>query len=268
MRWEELSKEMQDYISDELLKVTEALQNVEDILKDELELNLPRENVEIPEEIRIRLPKGYIRTVESIEDEYYLKQLIEDNTLRKNIAYAIQYTDFLNYIFNRFSLGIDGLTVGKEFRKISIIYIMAIVEALLAGIIEKFITTCFKCQIYGNCTSKLAQCMKSHERNFRKVYEKNKYLSFSESIEFIKETYVSKQEYVEKLEHFKKYYRNRIHIQYVDRSTGERPWDYSEKYDVALYNEAVKLLQSTKEIIWELDDKIQYECTIKLFESL
>lgn len=263
MRWEELPKEKKNQIKNELLKATEALQNIEDILKSELELNLPKENLVIPEEIRIHLPKGYIRTVKTIEDEYCLKRLIEDDTLRKNIAYAIQFTDFLNYLFNRFSLGIDAITVGKEFRKISVIYIITIVEAFLAGIIEKFITTCFECQKFGNCTQELAQYLKLHEKEFRKIYEGSKYLSFSESIEFIKEMKISKQEYVKRLENFKTFYRNRIHIQYINRSSGERPWDYKEEYSTSLYNKAIEILLETREVIKELDEEVKINCFIE-----
>lgn len=260
MRWEDLPAKSREIIENELKKASEALQNIESILKEEVGLNLPKDNVKVPENLRIKLPKGYIRTVEAIEREYQLHH-IPDNNLRKNIAYAIQYTDFLNYILNRFSLGIDGLTVGIEFRKHAVIHVITIIEAFLAGIIEKFAAGCLKCSEIDTCMSKIAACIRSNAKHFKNLQKANKTLLFSKCIRFLKEVGYESSDYITKLEELKEY-RDRVHIQYKDKNSGQYIRDFDEKYHLELYNRAIIALKRVREVVRHLDEMFVISCRL------
>ncbi|NUV00463.1 hypothetical protein XO12_10315 [Marinitoga sp. 1154] len=123
-------------------EIEKNLQELEEIIKKE-EFNPPEDIVPIPK--KIKFPRGYFRKIDTIYSKYKL-DLFDDKNLARNVAYAIQYTDFLNYILNRTNFGNDGLSIGSIFRKNAIISVTTVIEAYLSAMLEKVVNNC-----YSNC---------------------------------------------------------------------------------------------------------------------
>jgi len=96
-----------DSIYQIIREINDLLQKLEDTIRA-AGINTPEENINLKE--MIRLPSNYIRKVEHFE-KVYLLHLFKDKELSKNIAYSIQYTDFLNYILSRTTLGKNALSM-------------------------------------------------------------------------------------------------------------------------------------------------------------
>ncbi len=134
-----------------LKKVSQELNNLEEFLRKN-GIEIPNKNIALDSDEKIWIPRGYIRTVRYFEKKYRLYDLLGDEILVKNIAYALQASDFFNYILNRFRI---GLAVGKVFYKHAIINIFSVIESLLYGIINK----CHShCQLNYRVCNKNAEC--------------------------------------------------------------------------------------------------------------
>lgn len=130
-------------LHDEFLKKlaieSSALQEAEDLLRNS-GLKVPEENIDIKEVEKVKVPRKYIRTVQYFKKKYNLSELLNNLAISDNISYHLQLSDFINYIINRFGI---GLSVESMFYKIAIINILSIIEALLYGVALKLHSSCF-----------------------------------------------------------------------------------------------------------------------------
>jgi len=249
MLFSNLPADIRKEIKGELAKASEALQKVEDIIKDNLGLNVPEENIMLPEDIVLKLPRGYIRTLNTVSEKYKL-DLLHDETLAKNLSYAIQYTDFINYVLNRTSLGQGGLSVGALFRKHAIINVMTIVEGIIIGFIEKTYLTCSQCRDFEkSCAINIASIYLKNKRCLEKHVNCKQSLRFHLALEYLKAGSIISDEEYDQLDELRNY-RNHIHIQYIDKDTGKRQRDFMEEdYSLGTYNKAIKSLHNVPSII-------------------
>ena len=246
-RWEDLSKKDQKHLEDLLRKIEISLQEVEDTVK-EIGINLPAENLEIlRDDIRIHLPKGYFRKKKEFIRKYKLEWFIDAPILIDNVAYALQYIDFLNYMMSRFVLGHEGLSIGAVFRKYAVIHVMAVIEAIWAGFLEKIYKTCYGCEdIIPGC-----EICRIIVNRLKSKYPDHITLGVVSNIlqEFSKEyPECIDNSYLDELNEFKEY-RNRVHIQKYVKNEQKRVRDYFEDYSVDLYNQAINLLKRTPGVI-------------------
>ena len=249
MLFSNLPADIQKEIKEELAKASEALQKAEDILRDNLGLNVPEENIMLPENIVLKLPRGYIRTLNTVSVKYKL-DLLHDETLMKNLSYAIQYTDFINYVLNRTSLGQGGLSVGALFRKHAIINVMTIVEGIIIGFIEKTYLICSQCRDFEkSCAVNIASIYSKDKKILKKHVNCEQSFGFYHALECLKNgSIISDEEYAQ-LDELRDY-RNHIHIQYINKNTKKRQRDFMEEdYSLGTYNKAIKLLHNVPNII-------------------
>lgn len=140
-----------DEFKSKLLEASKALHEAENILRAE-GLNVPEENVALNDFDRIQIPKGYIRTVKEFREKYELDDHIGIETLCRNLAYALQTSDFINYLLNRFNI---GLSVGQLFYKLAIINMVSALEGILYGIVKRLNRFCREngvvCKHNANC---------------------------------------------------------------------------------------------------------------------
>jgi len=248
MNFDELPDDIQNEIKNKLFKASKALQEVEDLIKT-TGIKIPEDNVKLPEKFVLKLPRGYIRTLGVISKKYKL-DLLDDKTLSKNISYAIQYTDFINYILNRTNLGEGGLSVGALFRKHAIINVMTIVEGILIGMVEKTYLKCSRCKDFGvNCSIKIALVYSKYRKYLDDHMNCKKSLDFFWILEYLKKATIIESSEYDELNELRSY-RNHIHIQYIDRKTKRRQRDFlEENYSLVNYNNAIRSLHNVTNII-------------------
>lgn len=99
-------------------KITECLKELEAVLPDETRA-------------KICIPNGIVRTVDELMPEY---SFIQDQTVRRNICYAVEALDFYRWIINRFM--IYGPVSGYLY-KTGIILTDMIVESMTRDFIKQ-----------------------------------------------------------------------------------------------------------------------------------
>lgn len=127
------------YVFKKALKEAEdKLQCAENILKKN-GVKTPSENIRLERKEKIKIPRGYIRTTKLFAEMYKIETCVLDEVTQKNISYALQTTDFFNYLLNRFDI---GLSVGQLFIKYALINAYSIAEAFLFKSLEKLHSHC------------------------------------------------------------------------------------------------------------------------------
>ncbi len=74
---------------------------------------------------KIRFPRGTIGTVRHFEHRL---RFLQDDVVKRNIAYTLQLTDVNQWLINRFDL---GLSAGSLFMKQATITVITVMEAIL-----------------------------------------------------------------------------------------------------------------------------------------
>ena len=218
-----------------LKKVSQELNSIEDFLREN-GIDIPNQNITLESDEKIWIPRGYIRTVQYYEHKYRLHDLLGDEILAKNIAYALQASDFFNYMLNRFRI---ELSVGKVFFKYAIINIFSVVESLLYGIINK-------CHSHCSLDDRVCKNNVGCDFYFKKA---NKY-SFKNLLQILSQKGLVRMpdEIQDKLLELKAL-RDNIHL-----------WDVKDKdyfndnYNLTNYNFLVRVLQVLKE---DLNDSLE-----------
>ena len=85
---------------EKLKNISTLLQESENVLKTN-GIRFPEKNIVANSNQKIQNPKGYIRTVDTLKKKYHLNRF-HNKTIIKNIAYHLQFSDFINYLLNRF----------------------------------------------------------------------------------------------------------------------------------------------------------------------
>ncbi|MBT1247341.1 MULTISPECIES: hypothetical protein [unclassified Thermosipho (in: thermotogales)] len=253
-------------IEQKLKQVEKILQEIEDVIKSE-GFNVPEDLVRIP--YKLSFPRGYFRKIKDIYERYKL-YFFNDKTLARNIAYAIQYTDFLNYIFNRTNLGNNGLSIGSIFRKNAIISVVTVIEAYIAGMVEEVINECYECTKQAKCDSKIKKSIyknKSLKKNLKKIYDKKRFVKFKEGIDFLLNAGLINKKFHNELDSLRNY-RNHIHIQYIEKNGGNnrvRIRDFGKnRYNIKIYNNSINTLKKLPDVFKRLEE----EFSICLFDKV
>jgi len=223
---------MSDWLSEYKTTLKEAekkLHKCEALLKEN-GIDCPIQQPKIARTDKIWLPTGYIRTAGHYRKAYQLPVSIDDLDIRNNIAYALQYTDFLNYIDNRFYLG--DFTIKDVFYRMSTAHVMSIVEALLFGLVKT---------LHGHCVKKGLTCNKAGK--CKKYIKSHKKLSFKKLLVMVKDKGIYSYTDADIINLCElKEIRDRLHL-----------WDagnsdfHDEKFSVKNYNDAIAALVNIRD---------------------
>lgn len=207
-----------------LKEIERLFQENEDLLRAN-GINGPVSHPPVTDKERIWIPRGYIRTADYFRKNYALPQLVSDLSTRNNIAYALQLSDMLNFISNRFHLG--KLSLGNSFYRIATAHIFSIIESILCGMINT---------IHNDCTNNHEICSKAAKCTlYFKRAGKYKFSELLNKLSADKMIDLSAEDIDALSKH--KGIRDRLHM-----------WDagdsdfHDSKFSVSEYNEAIQLL--------------------------
>lgn len=170
---------------------------------------------------KIVFPSGYIRTVAFFNAKYHLNDLFPNWEKRNNIAYALEVSDLLNYLMNRFNLWGPVITV---LYKLAIVNLVSIMEALLLEAANNICSKASTCKRTTSCKNHLS---KDERNNARKAVEK---LNLIGVLDLSADQVSRIQDIIE--------LRNRIHIR-LAAGNELRMRDFT----LELYNEVIGFLQ-------------------------
>lgn len=250
-------KDVQESIKAEIKKASDALQKAENMVREDLGKNAPEENILLPKDSVLKMPRRYFRTLHTISKKYKL-YLLHDKILAKNLSYSIQYTDFINYILYRTEFGRGGLSIGALFRKHAIITATTIVEGIIMGFVEKTYLKCSECRKFGkNCKIKISSVYYKNRSIFKKYIDHQTSFNFHKALKYLKSANIISYEKYKQLNKLRNY-RNHIHIQYIDKETKSRQRDFmNEDYSLDIYNNVINSLEYVSKSIDRLLDSCE-----------
>lgn len=186
-------------------------------------------NFTVEKEKRINIPAGYIRTSCEFGNKYHLDDLVESHNTRKNISYALQLSDYYNFLVNRFNVwGSIEIMLYKQ----AFINVISIIEVLVLESSNRINHFCQQCQNTNKCKNIIN---KTDRGNMKRAAER----LFELGILDINE--VEKNRLIELYN-----LRNKIHIRLNDQN------EFLDcKYNVTLYNEAIEMLQKVDDCLWK-----------------
>lgn len=187
--------------------------------------NPPCSNFSVKKEERINMPAGYIRKSGDFWKKYHLVELVESRNTRNNISYALQLSDYYNFLVNRFNVwGSIEIMLYKQ----AFVNIVSIIEALILESANRMNKFCQKCPNISRCKNNI--CSRDRE-NMKCAVEK------------LFKMGVLKIDSEKKLRLIELYdLRNKIHIR-----LNEQNEFLDNKYNMNLYNEAIRILQIVDE---------------------
>lgn len=189
----------------------------------------PSVNFAVAREKRVNVPSGYIRTSGEFWNKYHLAEIVADRNVRNNISYALQLSDYYNFILNRFNVwGSIEIMLYKQ----AFINIVSIIEALILESSTRINLHCQKCKDIGKCKNNIC---KSDRENMKKAAEK------LYEIGVLKITGVELKRLIELYD-----YRNKIHIR-----LNEQNEFLDKKFDRNLYNETIELMKKIDDCLWK-----------------
>ena len=221
------NEDLQQYLNNNKL-ISSMLQENENLIR-KAGYDPPCNNYAADKEKRVNIPSGYIRTSREFWQKYHLSDIVKNRNTKNNISYALQLSDYYNYVLNRFNIwGSIEIMIYKQ----AFINVVSIIEALLLESATRINHYCQSCRRIGKCKNNFSRLDRT---NMKKVSEKfylAGVLDLTESeISRLKEMYD---------------YRNKIHIR-----LNEQNEFLDSKYNVELYNEATSLLQKIDECLWK-----------------
>lgn len=233
-----ISEEAKQKIIENNREISELLTENEKILREQ-GFDPPEENYAADEDDKIKLPWGYIRTKDSLIRKFHLEEIASNWTIRSNIGYALQLSDFHNYIFNRIYLWGPVKTM---FYKSAVINLISIFEAIVLECANQICYNPSKCRLRKKC-----------DKPFNKE-QRNNVFSALQRLNELNVTSFSDDEMIRIKELIE--LRNRVHI----RLANEKEY-LSDEFDLSLYNEAIKLLQSVSEQIYTKGKPLYFHCS-------
>ena len=202
----QLSSEKKRKIIENNRRITELMRENENFLREE-GYKPPLNNYALERTEKIGFPAGYIRTVETFNEKYHLREICPDRTVRQNIAYALEASDLMNYVMNRVNIWGSVETI---FFKLAIVNLASIMEAIL---LEAANNICCNARACGK-TKKCYYHFSGDERNnVRRAVQK---LALVGVLDYNEEQLSRVQEIIE--------LRNRIHIRLTKGN--EMNWDF------------------------------------------
>lgn len=208
--------------------ISELLAENEKLLKDS-GYNPPSNNFAVEKDERIKVPAGYIRKSGDFWKEYHLADLVASQNTRNNISYALQLTDYYNFLVNRFYV---WGSIERMIYKQAFVNVISIIEALVLECANRMNHYCKKCPNIAKCKNNL--CKDDREKMKRTVSK----LCEMGVLEFEEK---EKERIIELYD-----LRNRIHIR-----LNEQNEFLDNKYNVDLYNETICLLKSIDEQLYK-----------------
>ncbi|MDO4541906.1 MAG: hypothetical protein Q4C00_03620 [Bacillota bacterium] len=155
-----MNEELQTKIIENNKKISELLRENEKIIRS-VGYKPPVENYAIANtKERINFPSGYIRVNEAFQRKYHLNDIVKEASTVKNLAYALQLSDFYNFVFNRFYV---WGSLESMICKSAVINLVSIFEALI-----------FECA-NNICSPSTCISIPSCERHFSKVQRNNSF---------------------------------------------------------------------------------------------
>lgn len=186
-------------------------------------------NFTVEKEKRINIPAGYIRTSGEFWNKYHLADLVESRNTRNNISYALQLSDYYNFLINRFNVwGSIEIMLYKQ----AFVNLVSIIEALILESSNRINSFCKQCQNIGKCKNNI--CKKDRE-NMKFAAEKLFELGVLDINEMEKNRLIELYDL-----------RNKIHIRLNNQN------EFLDcKYNRTLYNEVIELLQKVDDCLWK-----------------
>ena len=209
-------------------KISELLKENEEILK-KAGYNQPTKNFKLyHRQEKINIPSGYIRTREMFYEKYHLREIITQMNCRRNISYALQLSDFYNYLANRFFI---WGSIETMFYKSAIIHVVSILEALIL-------------ECANNICCKPSMCGRTHicHTSFNSGARNNVLYALDRMKELNITTFSN-----DEIKRVKMIigYRNRVHIRLAKENEFK-----SEDFSLKLCNELIGYLQRICEDIY------------------
>ena len=223
-----LSEEMKNKIVENNKKITELLNDNENILR-QAGYNPPTTNYALDRDEKIGFPSGYIRTVAAFKTRYHLREICPNRTTRHNITYALEVSDLINFIMNR--VNIWG-SVEMIFFKLAIVNLVSVIEAIVLEAANNICCNARSCEKTKTCYYHFS---KEERNNARRAVEK---LALVGILDYDTDKVSSVQEIID--------LRNRIHI----RLAKENEMNLDD-FTLTLYNEVIVLLQDIDKQIYE-----------------
>lgn len=223
---------MSDWLEEYKSKLKDAetiLHDCENILRNNGVVG-PVDHPRVTQKDKIWFPAGYIRKADHFRDDYGLRKLINDLSTRNNVAYALQLSDLLNYIINRFYLG--DYSVGNTFYRMATAHVFTIVESILCGLTN---------HLHEHCTNKAVTCRKADKCDL--YFKKAGRYTFPKLLKKLQENAITQLSDTDiiKLEELKAI-RDRFHMWDTDDS------DFHDaKFKISDYNDAIELLKSIRD---------------------
>ena len=209
-------------------EISELLRNNEGLIR-EAGFEPPKENFCIKQENKIKFPAGYIRTTKYFNGQYHLDDVIENESVRKNLSYALQISDFYDFIIKRFYI---WGSVETLLYKYAFVNIISVIEALIVECVNRLNSSCISCDKTRNCDKKIN---KNERNNMKSALKKLRELNILE---------LSDNEQNEILDLYD--LRNKIHIRLSEQNEF-----LDDQFNEEIYNKSIKLLREIDVQIWE-----------------
>jgi len=218
-------------------EISRLLSENERILRDS-GFQPPVQNFSIGKGDRITIPPGYIRTSGAFWQSYHLNEIVKERNTKNNISYALQLSDFYNFLVNRFNIwGSIEIMLYKQ----AFVNIVSIIEALILECANNINDYCKTCPRIGKCSNNLS---KYDRENMKSALNKLYQLGI---VRLTNDEYNSLVELYD--------LRNKIHI----RLTQQNEF-LDNKFNCELYNKSIQLLQTIDQQIWKNGTLLYSSC--------
>ncbi len=235
-------EKLKEYYSN-VEKMSSLLSRNEELIRD-AGYKPPVDNFSIEKEKRIKMPQGYIRTSGEFWRQYHLNDIVDNRNTKNNISYALQLSDYYNYLLNRFYI---WGSIERMLYKQAFVNIVSITESLILETANNINKHCKKCPKIGKCGKNLTRDERSNMKKSALKLWKIGILDFKEEeINVIVEMYD---------------YRNKIHIR-----LNEQNEFLDNKYNRELYNQAISYLKQVDDKLWK--NGVQYYESCMGFEKI
>lgn len=209
-------------------EITRLMLENETLIRDE-GFAQPVRNYSVDKDSRIGIPAYYIRRVDKFVEKYHLNEIVLNETTKKNISYALQVSDFYNYLVNRFNIwGSIEIMLYKQM----LVNLVSIIEALIVECATDINLFCQQCPQIGKCEKNIARYDRGNMKLALQKLVSNGVFNFEEN---------EKDRIIELYD-----LRNKIHIR-----LNEQNEFMNNIYNRDLYNEAIMWMQKVDEQIWK-----------------
>ena len=221
---------MEDWESkyiENISQISSLLAENERILK-EAGYKPPVNNFSVDNDKRIKIPSGYIRRSGEFRRLYHLNEIVSNRNTKNNTSYALQLSDYYNFVLNRFYI---WGSIETMFYKNAFVNIISIVEALILESANQINQYCKNCLKIKECPHNISKKDRSNMKfSVNKLFE----------LGILNMKVEEKNRLLELYD-----FRNKIHIR-----LNEQNEFLDNIYTQKLYNEAIVFLQKVDRLLW------------------